>query len=660
GLRLGIMANGTNAFRSNLDDTRLYNRVLSASEIAALAGSAPNLQFTIMPLGNSMTSDDYSGDTRPVGLRPGYRQNLYLALQEYGYTINFTGSKSSGFDALPDFDADHEGHPGYTAAQVADSVYHWLTLHPAGNILLEIGTNGLQSSTVDVEDILNQIDLFEQNSNIQIKVVVAQIPNRVTYSSLTTTFNNNLAIMVTNRVAAGDKLFLIDLENDAGLNYLLEPSGDMRDDIHPNQNGYNKIAALWFDSLIRVLSPVTAKVPVSPTGLSAVAQSGQSIILSWNDGSYIETGYSVERTVTGSGSYSVIATLAENSTNYNDNSVSNGISYTYRVRAFNAIGYSGYSNTDEATANGGDPLAAGLIAHYTFENSAVDVSGNAHNGTLLNGAAFSTLVKEGNYSLMLDGVDDYVDLGIINLGQQFTFASWVYIPTGSSNIRTLIANTSSGSTRNGFKITVNEYATTDRKIIFETGNGTTSGYALSPVSTFGFDTWNHVAVTADLTTGQAKIYYNGADVTASSSIVTNFITNAVIRLGIMTNSAFPMRSNLDDTRLYSRVLSPAEVSSLTTLPGLKSAGNAETISADADYGLKIYPNPFRDEINISSDKLISSIEVYNLIGNKIYEKRSLNTTSFRIEKLGDSYSLFVIKIYFEDGHYQTVKLMKIR
>jgi hypothetical protein len=77
-----------------------------------------------------------------------------------------------------------------------------------------------------------------------------------------------------------------------------------------------------------------------------------------------------------------------------------------------------------------EPTADGLIAHYTFENNANDVSGNGHNGTLNGGALFAT-GKIGS-ALDCDGIDGYVstDKSAAQLGidgnNARTVSSWVY------------------------------------------------------------------------------------------------------------------------------------------------------------------------------------------------------------------------------------------
>ena len=61
-----------------------------------LAGISPaeaGPPIRIMPLGDSITYDNHEGDTRPEGLRTGYRQPLWLKLtQEGGYNVDFVGS----------------------------------------------------------------------------------------------------------------------------------------------------------------------------------------------------------------------------------------------------------------------------------------------------------------------------------------------------------------------------------------------------------------------------------------------------------------------------------------------------------------------------------------------------------------------------------------
>ena len=68
------------------------------------------------------------------------------------------------------------------------------------------------------------------------------------------------------------------------------------------------------------------------------------LTLSWNENSDNEEGFQIERSVDG-GSFQQIATVGVNVATYTDDTVEDNQSYTYRLKAFNQFGESGYSNT---------------------------------------------------------------------------------------------------------------------------------------------------------------------------------------------------------------------------------------------------------------------------------------------------------------------------
>lgn len=191
----------------------------------------------IMPLGDSITtgigSDNYNG----------YREPLYLKLINEGYDIDFVGSQTDGDFA----DGDHEGHPGWhaeggTYGGILQDIYNWLTANPADIVLLHIGTNDITADGQDpneVSAILDEIDRFSEDT----KVILALIINREIYSSETTQFNNEVNDMALSRIAAGDDIVIVDMEN--ALNYSI----GMYDNLHPNESGYAKMAHVWYEAI---------------------------------------------------------------------------------------------------------------------------------------------------------------------------------------------------------------------------------------------------------------------------------------------------------------------------------------------------------------------------------------------------------------------------
>jgi len=90
--------------------------------------------------------------------------------------------------------------------------------------------------------------------------------------------------------------------------------------------------------------------PAAPTGLSATAGDGM-VSLDWNDNTEPDLdGYNVYRSTTSGSGYSQINSLPLSSSDYTDNSVTNGITYYYVVTAVDTdLNESVYSNEVSAT-----------------------------------------------------------------------------------------------------------------------------------------------------------------------------------------------------------------------------------------------------------------------------------------------------------------------
>jgi len=205
----------------------------------------------IMPLGDSITWDWHYYDNRSDAYRSGYRNYLWYKLQDADYDVDFVGSQNNGGAVKPLYDGDNEGHTGWTSYQIANNIYSWLELNKADIILLHIGTNDwvyYSSASVNgVEEILNEIDRFERDKKVKIKVILAKIINLSKDPNWIKSFNSNLTLMANNRMANGDDIVLVDMYR--ALNYW----SDMVDGIHPNDNGYKKMANVWFNALEKII-----------------------------------------------------------------------------------------------------------------------------------------------------------------------------------------------------------------------------------------------------------------------------------------------------------------------------------------------------------------------------------------------------------------------
>jgi hypothetical protein len=115
--------------------------------------------------------------------------------------------------------------------------------------------------------------------------------------------------------------------------------------------------------------------PLAPGNLSASAVSSNRIDLVWSDNSTNEDGFAIERSADGV-SFSQITTVAANLTSYSNTGLNASTTYTYRVRAFNSAGFSGYSNaaSGTTTAIGTPPSAPANLKATPVSKSQINLT----------------------------------------------------------------------------------------------------------------------------------------------------------------------------------------------------------------------------------------------------------------------------------------------
>jgi FtsP/CotA-like multicopper oxidase with cupredoxin domain len=140
------------------------------------------------------------------------------------------------------------------------------------------------------------------------------------------------------------------------------------------------------DSVSNTAGPIntyaTATAPAAPTNLTATAQAGPQVSLTWRDNANNESGFKVERCsfVTGTTPCTVFTQIAApgpNTTTYIDATVTGGNSYLYRVAAFNSAGTSAYATLGTAVV-----IQAIPPAPTSFTVAVVRGNGNNDTATL--------------------------------------------------------------------------------------------------------------------------------------------------------------------------------------------------------------------------------------------------------------------------------------
>jgi hypothetical protein len=105
---------------------------------------------------------------------------------------------------------------------------------------------------------------------------------------------------------------------------------------------------LSFDLQLNATASNPALPPSAPSGLAASAISATQVNLNWIDSATTEAGFRIERSADGI-NFAEIATVAAGATSYSDSTVTGGVQYWYRVRAYNIAGSSSHTTATVTT-----------------------------------------------------------------------------------------------------------------------------------------------------------------------------------------------------------------------------------------------------------------------------------------------------------------------
>lgn len=251
--------------------------------LTILASSQESEPIKIMPVGNSITAGEHYRFPA-LEERTGYRKALFEMLINSGYNIDFVGSQNHGIRDENDkawYDWNNEAYPGWKIPDIAKKLDTALTKYRPDILLIHVGTNGSDwdEKPAQVKEMLDMINNYSVKNNHPITVLLCLIINRFIEEdpAPTTKFNTEVSNMVKARTGDKVRIILVDMENDAGLDYtdnLPDPNvnppyegGDMlgkrypgvaHDKYHPNDKGNTKMAVKFYEELVKVI-PEPAK-----------------------------------------------------------------------------------------------------------------------------------------------------------------------------------------------------------------------------------------------------------------------------------------------------------------------------------------------------------------------------------------------------------------
>jgi hypothetical protein len=311
------------------------------------------------------------------------------------------------------------------------------------------------------------------------------------------------------------------------------------------------------------LTPPQTSAPNAPSGLVATALSATSVNLTWQDGSIppnTASGYYVEQS-TDNVTFTQVTTAPAGSTSIAVGGLAPTTTYYFRIRGFNGVGNSPYSNVASVTTPAAPSGTPGLVAAYNFDEGAGtvlhDLSGNGNDGTVSN-AAWVSSGKFGG-ALSFNGTNAWVtvaDAPSLDLAGGMTLEAWVS-PTQLTSPGGWSAALGKEHQNSSNDVAYALYAAT--------GPGAPPGvHALVGGSDYGagdsaavpLGAWTFLAGTYDGAT--LTLYVNGSPVGSTAVPGSILATADPLRIG-GDWSAEMFTGLIDNVRLYNRALSATDI-----------------------------------------------------------------------------------------------------
>ncbi|KAF5648663.1 acetylxylan esterase [Fusarium sp. NRRL 52700] len=198
----------------------------------------PTVALRLMPLGGSVTYGVGSSDGN------GYRKVLQELLLANGYEVYMVGSRKAGSMR----NNENEGWRGYRLDQIDGKARRSVTTVKPNLFTINAGSNDcIQNHELDafrerMDNLLEYLWMTSPLSTIILSTLLVNADEQV--NSRILDMNSHLRDLATLKEAERKKIVLADMYCTEG-----PALDDLIDGTHPNDDGYIKMAHIWFDAI---------------------------------------------------------------------------------------------------------------------------------------------------------------------------------------------------------------------------------------------------------------------------------------------------------------------------------------------------------------------------------------------------------------------------
>ena len=207
-----------------------------------------------------------------------------------------------------------------------------------------------------------------------------------------------------------------------------------------------------------------------------------------------------------------------------------------------------------------NPYTGGTEACWSFEEASgtfYDSTVNNEDLTTVVGVTYQQPPKIGTYSALFGTTTSYAESGSSFTMTDFSVSAWIKLVGTTTDDRVIYSQYNTGAAGAGYKWLV----TSSRQLKFILQKPFSSGSATT-TGTIALNTWTHVTVTYDYSTGTFHQYINGYDSGGPWAGGTNNASTSNYRIGNDNVShlwGYSLRGYIDNLVVFSKVLKRCEV-----------------------------------------------------------------------------------------------------
>jgi fibronectin type 3 domain-containing protein len=336
------------------------------------------------------------------------------------------------------------------------------------------------------------------------------------------------------------------------------------------------------------LFPAAMGTPAAPTGLTAMANSSSQITLSWTNDATNQSGFTINRSTSSTGPFSLAGTVSAETTTFTDIGLNPATTYYYQVLATNANGSSLASNLASASTFP-SYTPTGLVAYWNMDDGSdlpnvFDVTGNGNLGTSL-GEAGPTAAGYINGAWIFHGTSSVDRIDVPNnsslqfgVSQSFTLSAWLNAAALTGKEQAIIAKSADQGNEYGIWINAaNKWV----------GRGP-GGDLVGPTAVV--DTWTNVALVQDGVAGTRSLYINGVLQATGPAQAADGAGDLWMGEQNIASTVEGYQGEIDEVRLYNVALTPDAVNDTLSPPILDAVSN-QTHGSAGSFGITLFPAP---------------------------------------------------------------------